>query len=94
MLLLLLKLKDNACEGVPLWCEVVLCGYSLNSKAYRIHSNKTARVTESRNVIFIETPALTLAGSTAGDTTGDTVSTHEDSSPAENTDDICITHSE
>ena len=81
------KLEDKAWEGR-------LCGYSMNSKAYRIYSNKTGRVTESRNVIFIETPASTLADSTQGNTTGEAVSNHEDSSPAENTDDICITHSE
>ena len=51
-------------------------------------------MTESRNVIFIETPASTLADSTGGNTTGVAVSTHEDSSPAENTEDICITYSE
>ena len=51
-------------------------------------------MTESRNVIFIETSALTVADSTEGNTAGDAVSTHEDSSLAENTDGICITHSE
>ena len=65
----------------------------MNSKAYRINSNKTGRVTESRNVIF-ETPAWTLVDSTQGSTTGDAVNTHEDSSPAENTDDVCIIHTE
>ena len=81
------NLEDNAWEGR-------LCGYSMNSKAYRIYSNKTRRVTERRNVIFIDTPASTLANSTAGNTTSDAVSTHEDSSPAEYRGDICITHSE
>ena len=71
LLLLLPKLEDETCEGV-------LCGYSLNSKAYQIYRYKTARVTESRNVTFIETPASTLADSTGGDATGDAVSTHED----------------
>ena len=84
LLLLLPKLEDTACEGV-------LCGYSLNSKAYRIYRNKTARATESRNTVFIETPASTLADSTEDNTTGDAVSTHEDRSLAENTEDICIT---
>ena len=51
-------------------------------------------MTESRNVTFIETPASTLADSIGGNTTGDAVSTHEDSSLAENTQDICITYSE
>ena len=87
LLLLLSKLEDKTCEGV-------LCGYSLNCKAFQIYRNKTARVTESRNVSFIETPASTLAGITGGNTTGDAVSTHEDSSPAQNTENISITYSE
>ena len=87
LLLLLPKLEDKTCDGI-------LCGYSLNSKAYQIYLNKTARVTESRKVTFIETPASTLADSTGGNTTGDAVSTHEDSSLAKNTQDICITYSE
>ena len=56
----------------------------MNSKAYQIYSNKTECMTERRNVIFIDTPASTLADSTAGNTTGDAVRTHEDSSQAEN----------
>ena len=87
LLLLLPKLEDKTCEGV-------LCGYRLNSTAYQIYRNKTARVTESRNVTFIETPASTLADSTGGNTTGDAVSTHEDSSLGENTQDTFITYSE
>ena len=71
-LLLLPKFEDKTCEGV-------LCGYSLNCKAYQIYRNKMAGVTESRNVTFIETPALTLVDSTGGNTTSDAVSTHEDS---------------
>ena len=59
-----------------------------------MYKNKTARVTESRNVTFIETPASTLAGSTGNNTNGDAVNTHEDSSLGENTQDICITYSE
>ena len=65
----------------------------MNSKAYRIYSKKAGRVTESRNVIFIETLASTPADSTEGNTIRDAVGTHEDSSPAEKTD-ICITHRE
>ena len=42
-LLLLPKLEDKTCERV-------LCGYSLNSKAYQIYRNKTAQVTENRRV--------------------------------------------
>ena len=87
LLLLLPKLEDKTCEGV-------LYGYSLNSKAYQTYRNKTVRVTESRNVTFIDTPASTLADSTGGNTTGDAISIHEDSSLAENTQDICITYSE
>ena len=51
-------------------------------------------MTESHNVTFIETPASTLADSTGGNTTGNAVSTHEDSSLGENTQDIYITYSE
>ena len=87
LLLLVLKLKDKTCDGV-------LCGYSLNSKAYQIYRNKTARVTESCSGTFIETPASTRADSTGENTTGDAISTHEDSSLAENTEDICITYNE
>ena len=86
-LLVLPNLEDKACKGV-------LCGYSLNKIAYRICRNKMGRVTERRNVIFIETLASTLADSTEGNTTGDAVGTHEDSSPAERTEGICITYSE
>ena len=49
---------------------------------------------ESHSTIFIETSASTLADSTEGNTTGDAVSTHEDSLPAENTEDIRITYGE
>ena len=42
----------------------------------------------------METPASTLADSTGSKTTGDVVSTHEDTSPAKSTEDICITYSE
>ena len=44
--------------------EVDSVGYSMNSKEYRIYSNLTERVTEGRDVIFIDTPASTLADST------------------------------
>ena len=87
LLLLLSNLEDKTCAGV-------LYGYSLNSNAYQKYRYKTARLTESPNVTFIETPASTLADSTGGNTTGDAVSTHEDSSLAENSQDICITYSE
>ena len=87
LMLPLAKLEDKTCEGV-------LCVYSLNSKAYQIYRKKTARVTEIRNVSFIETPKSTLADFTGGNTAGDAVSTHEDSSPAENTEGICSTYSE
>ena len=87
LLLLLPNLEDKTCEGV-------LCGYSLNSTAYHIYINKTVRVTESRNVTFIETPELTLDDSTGGYTTGNAVCTHEDRSLGEKTQDICITYSE
>ena len=74
--------------------EVGLCGFSIKRKAYRIYSNKTGRLTQSRKVIFIETPASTPVFFTEGDPTGDAVRTHQDSSPAKNTDDICITNRE
>ena len=74
--------------------EEVLSGYSLNSKADHIYRNKTTRVTERRNVTFIEIPASTLVDSSGGNTIGDAVSTHEDSSLAEKTQDICTTYTE
>ena len=51
------KFEDKAWEGM-------LCGYSTNSKAYRVYNPSTRRVVESRNVTFIETPPR-------NDTTGD-----------------------
>ena len=47
------KLEDRAFEGK-------LCGYSHNSKAYRIYNPAKGTVMESRNVTFLETPAYTL----------------------------------
>ena len=47
------KLEDKAFEGK-------LCGYSHNSKAYRIYNPAKGTVVESRNVTFLETPAYTL----------------------------------
>ena len=47
------KLEDRAFEGK-------LCGYSHNSKAYRIYNPAKGTVVESRNVTFLETPAYTL----------------------------------
>ena len=46
-------LEDRAFEGK-------LCGYSHNSKAYRIYNPAKGTVVESRNVTFLETPAYTL----------------------------------
>ena len=43
------RLGDKAWEGR-------LCGYSQESKAYRIYNPETRKVVESRNVVFIETP--------------------------------------
>ena len=43
------KLEDRSWEGR-------LCGYSQDTKAYRIYNEKTNKV-ESRNVVFIETPS-------------------------------------
>ena len=47
------KLEDRAFEGK-------LCGYSHNSKAYRIYNPAKGTVVESRNVTFLETQAYTL----------------------------------
>ena len=47
------KLEDRAFEGK-------LCGYSHNSKAYRIYNPAKGTVVESRNVTFLETPAYAL----------------------------------
>ena len=47
------KLEDRAFEGK-------VCGYSHNSKAYRIYNPAKDTVVESRNVTFLETPAYTL----------------------------------
>ena len=47
------KLEDRAFEEK-------LCGYSHNSKAYRIYNPAKGTVVESRNVTFLETPAYTL----------------------------------
>ena len=47
------KLEDRAFEGK-------LCGYSHNSKAYRIYNPAKGTVVESRNVTFLEMPAYTL----------------------------------
>ena len=44
------KLEDRSWEGR-------LCGYSQDTKAYRIYNAKTNKVVESRNVVFIETPS-------------------------------------
>ena len=46
------KLDDRAFEGK-------LCGFSYNSKAYRIYNPSNGNIIESRNVTFIETPAHT-----------------------------------
>lgn len=47
------KLSDRAFEGK-------LCGFSQDSKAYRIYNPATGNVVESRNVTFIETPAYSM----------------------------------
>ena len=44
------KLEDRSWEGR-------LCGYSQDTKAYRIYNAKTNKVVEIRNVVFIETPS-------------------------------------
>ena len=78
------KLEDKAWEGR-------LCGYSMNSKAYRIFNPETRRVTESRNVIFIETPVSTLIDPYTSNNNGDATGPQKGSSLSGNTTDISIT---
>ena len=47
------KLSDRAYEGK-------LCGFSQDSKAYRIYAPATGNVVESRNAAFIETPSHSM----------------------------------
>ena len=47
------KLDDRAFEGK-------LCGFSQDSRAYRIHNPAKGMVVESRNVTFLNTPACSL----------------------------------
>ena len=47
------KLDDRAFEGK-------LCGFSQDSRAYRIYNPAKGTVVESRNVTFLETPAYSL----------------------------------
>ena len=87
LLLLQSKLEDKTCVGG-------LCEYNMDMKAYRIYSNKMGRATESRNVTFIENRESALIGSTATNINGGGISTHRDSSKAENTDDNSITYND
>lgn len=48
------KLDEKAWEGQR-------CGYSMDSKAYRIYNPKTKRVVESRNIQLIEPPAHSVS---------------------------------
>ena len=50
------KLEDRSCQGK-------LCGYSQDTKAYRIYSTTAHTVVERRNVVFIETPSKVLSPS-------------------------------
>ena len=47
------KLDDRAFDGK-------LCGFSQDSRAYRIYNSAKGTVVESRNVTFLETPAYSL----------------------------------
>ena len=47
---------DSRNLDVAAW-EGKVCGYSEESKSYRVINPKTYRVVESRNVTFIETPS-------------------------------------
>ena len=78
------KREDKAWEGR-------LCGNSMNRKAYRIYNSNTRRVTESRNVIFIETPVSTLIDPYTSNNNDDAGDPQEDSSSSGNTADISIT---
>lgn len=48
------KLEDRSWEGR-------FCGYSQDTKAYRIYNPATHKVVESRNVVFIETPSKVVS---------------------------------
>ena len=48
-------IKDSKKLDAAVW-EGKVCGYSEESKFYRVWNPKTHRVVESRNVTFIETP--------------------------------------
>ena len=48
-------IKDSRNLDAAAW-EGKVCGYSEESKSYRVWNPKTHRVVESRNVTFIETP--------------------------------------
>ena len=48
-------IKDSRTLDAAAW-EGKVCGYSEESKSYRVWNPKTHRVVESRNVTFIETP--------------------------------------
>ena len=78
------KLEDKAWEGR-------LCGNSMNRKAYRIYNSNTRRVTESRNVIFIETPVSTLIDPYTSNNNDDAGDREEGGSSSGNTADISIT---
>ena len=78
------KLEDKAWEGR-------LCGNSMNRKAYRIYNSNTRRVTESRNVIFIETPVSTLIDPYTSNNNDDAGDSQEDGLSSGNTVDINIT---
>ena len=80
------KLEDKAWDGR-------LCDYSMNSKAYRIYNPETRRITESRNVIFIETPASTLIDPYTSNNS-DANGSQEGNSSSGNTTDISITNHE
>ncbi|CAB1103214.1 unnamed protein product [Ectocarpus sp. CCAP 1310/34] len=54
------KLSDRTFEGK-------LCGFSRDSKTYRIYNPATGNVVESRNVTFIETPAYSMPPSVLDD---------------------------
>ena len=78
------KLEDKTWEGR-------LCGYSMNRKAHRMYNPDTRRVTESRNVMFIETPVSTLIDPYTSNNNDDAGDSQEDGLSSGNTVDINIT---
>ena len=63
----------------------------MKSKAYAMYNPDTRRATESRNVIFVETPVSTLIDPYTSNNNDDACNPQEDSSSYKNTADIRVT---